>query len=339
MRLPDTTTVTVVVPTLNAGGVLDECLAALALQTRRDFDIVIVDNSGCGRVRREHNVGERTRVLENSSNTGFGAAANQGFRVSSAPYLALLNDDAVPQPEWLDRLIAGMERDRSIGMCASRVLLASSSLLDSAGMLIARDGSSKQRGHGGIPEAFSTAEDVLLPSGSAALYRRAMLEEIGMFEESYFLYCEDTDLGLRGRWAGWRCLYVPDAVVCHKHSQSAGRASALKAWYVERNRLYTTVRNLPARALLGIPFASAARYFWHVWFLLAGRGITAEYARGANPMTLVWIVIKAHVVTLGNLPRLLRERRRIRRTARLSPREFMRLLDRHRISLREVAAL
>ena len=80
---------------------------------------------------------------------------------------------------------------------------------DSAGMLICADGSSKQRGHGLPPEAFGQQEEVLLPSGSAALYRREMLEDIGLFDEDFFLYCEDTDIGLRGRWAGWKCRTFP----------------------------------------------------------------------------------------------------------------------------------
>ena len=82
-------------------------------------------------------------------------------------------------------------------------------MLDSAGMLIAADGSSKQRGHGEPPANIRAASDALFPSGSAALYRRKMLDEIGLFDERFFLYCEDTDLGLRARWAGWECAYVP----------------------------------------------------------------------------------------------------------------------------------
>ena len=78
-----------------------------------------------------------------------------------------------------------------------------------------------------------------------------MLDEIGLFDESFFLYCEDTDLGLRARWAGWECGYVPGAVVEHRYSHSAGRASPLKAYYVERNRLYTVIKNFP--------FANAVR--------------------------------------------------------------------------------
>ena len=122
-----------------------------------------------------------------------------------------------------------------------------------------------------------------------------MLEEIGLFDESFFLYCEDTDLGLRARWAGWGCRYVPGAIVEHRYSHSAGRASPLKAYYVERNRLYTIVKNFPARMLWAAPFASVARYFWHVAALASGRGKAAEYRdEGHSAAMLPWLVIRAH---------------------------------------------
>ncbi len=152
--------------------------------------------------------------------------------------------------------------------------------LDSAGMLIAADGSSKQRGHGQPPERF------------AAIRRGAVSQRIGRactggkcwtrsarFDESFFLYCEDTDLGLRARWAGWECRYVAGAVVEHRYSHSAGRASPLKAYYVERNRLYTVVKNFPLRMLLRAPFAALARYFWHLISMLTGEGRRRNSAR------------------------------------------------------------
>src|SRR5207237_8032674 len=131
-------------------------------------------------------------------------------------------------------------------------------------MLMAADGSSKQRGHLFPVGEFDREEEVLLASGSAALYRRAMLEGIGLFDEDFFLYCEDTDLGLRARWAGWKCLYAPQAVVHHHYSHTAGRATPLKAYYVERNRLFLLVKNFPLRSLMLAPLVTIARYGWHV---------------------------------------------------------------------------
>lgn len=333
-------------PTLAAGEVLEACLRALESQTVNEFEVVVIDNSGTGRVQASHpEEFSHVRVIANPRNVGFGAAVNQAFHASTAPYLATLNDDAVADPRWLETLLADADAHPRtgplrIGMFASEVRLAGTGKLDSAGMLIACDGSSKQCGHGAPPGRFLEAPEALFPSGSAALYRREMLEEIGLFDETFFLYCEDTDLGLRAQWAGWGCRYVPGAVVEHRYSHSAGRASALKAYYVERNRLYTVVKNFPARMLWAAPFASVARYFWHVAALASGRGITAEYRdEGHSPAMLPWLVIRAHLAVLFRLPALLGARRRIRATRRITASEFRALLARHSITVRQVAAL
>jgi GT2 family glycosyltransferase len=251
-----------------------------------------------------------------------------------------LNDDAVAHPEWLDALVRALEQRPDAGMCASQVRLFGEDRLDSAGMLVARDGSSKQRGHGRLPADFPVPEETLFPSASAALYRRAMLEETGGFDDHFFLYCEDTDLGLRARWAGWKCLYVPEAVAEHHYSHSAGRASPLKAYFVERNRLFVAVKCFPFGLLLAVPFWAAARYLWHAWYLLQGRGSAARFrAEGNAGPRMAWYVLRAHAAVLANVGRLWRQRREIRTRARITPLVFRHLLRGHSISARKVAAL
>jgi len=325
------------VPTLAAGDALAECLRSLESQTLADFEVAVVDNSGTGRARI---LGDRARLIVNARNLGFGAAVNQAFHSSQAPYLATLNDDAVAHPQWLETLVNDAEANRRAGMFASQVRMADSSALDSAGMLIATDGSSKQRGHGLAFDGFSGETETLFPSGSAALYRREMLEQIGAFDESFFLYCEDVDLGLRARWAGWECRYVKDAVVDHRYSHSAGRASALKAYFVERNRLYTVIKNFPGRMLLRTPWAASTRYFWHGVSMLQGRGKAAEFLHGGKSAALLpFLVLRAHVGATVRLPKLLKERRRIFRSRAITSRQFEELLHRHSISTRQVANL
>jgi GT2 family glycosyltransferase len=327
-------TVTVVVPTLAADEALNQCLASLEAQTFSDFEVIVVDNSGRGALESRG----RARVIANRRNVGFGAAVNQAFRESKAPFVAVLNDDAVAHPGWLEALLAAVEGRPDVGMCASLVRLAGENRMDSAGMLLCMDGSSRQRGHGQSPEPFSRCQEVLLPSGSAAFYRREMLEEIGLFDESFFLYCEDTDLGLRARWAAWECLYVPDARVEHRYSHSAGKASALKAYYVERNRLFVIAKTFPLRELLLAPFYSLARYFWHWAFALRGRGKAADFQReGSSLARLPFYVVGAHLALVGRLPALWNARRRIKR--RLTARQFRRLIHGFSISPRQVAAL
>ncbi len=321
------------VPTLAADDALAECLRSLASQTFESIEVIVVDNSGASRAQAKN-----ARVIANDRNVGFGAAINQAIRASQSPYIACLNDDAAADPHWIERLVSAAEARPNCGMFASEVRLADSEKLDSAGMLIAADASSRQRGHGEDPEKYAGEHDALLPSGSAAMYRRAMLDEIGLFDESFFLYCEDTDLGLRARWAGWECAYVAGAIVQHRYSHSAGRATPLKAYYVERNRLYTAIKNFPAAMLWKIPFVAIARYFWHLVSMLEGRGKAAEYRdAGFSGALLPFLVFRAHVAALFRLPRLLAARRRIRR--KMSDREFRELLRRYAITVRQVAAL
>ncbi len=328
------------IPTLRAGSTLDDCVRSLRRQTLREIEVLIVDNSGRGAVRGSEAARLADATIENAVNIGFGAAVNQGFRRGRAPYLATLNDDAVAESEWLEALVSAMESNDDVGLCASRVVLAGRERLDSAGMLICGDGTSKQRGQGRPPSEFPAREEVLFPSGSAALYRRRMIEEVGMFDEEFFLYCEDTDLGLRARWAGWRCLYEPGAVVQHHYSRSAGRASSLKAYYVERNRLFVIFKNFPLRMLVKVPAIAISRYFWHVAAIGSGSGAAAEYRRGGNnPAWLIWYVVRSHFALLAAWPRVWRQRRAIRRNARISAGEFRALLERYSIGPRQVASL
>ena len=335
--------VSVVVPTLAADSRLAECLRSLAGQTFRDFEIIIVDDSGRGLARRNGAwllSAPRARLIENPRNEGFGVAVNQAIGSSTSPFIATLNDDAVAHPGWLEALITAITQRPDAGMCASQVRFYGEERLDSAGMLVCADGTTKQRGHFRGPEDFPVPEETLFPSGSAALYRRAMLDAIGAFDSRFFLYCEDSDLGLRARWAGWKCLYVPEAVVEHHYSHSAGRASPLKAYYVERNRLFVVAKNFPCHMLVRAPLVTVARYFWHTWYLLRGRGVAARFRTdGHAGWKMPWYTLRAHLALVAHAPRLWRERRRIRARARITPAVFHNLIRSHSISARKVAAL
>lgn len=334
------TRVTVVIPTLEADSTLVDCVRSLESQTLRDFEVIVVDNSGEGRANRHEEVRRIARVIESPRNLGFGAAVNEGIRNSTSPFVVTLNDDATMHPECLEALLRNAESRYEIGMCAPQVRMSGEDRLDSAGMLLCRDGSSKQRGHLEPASRFARRQQVLMPSGCAALYRRDMLDEIGLFDERFFLYCEDTDLGLRARWKLWECVYVPDAVVEHRYSHSAGRASDVKAYYVERNRLFVAFKNFPLPELMAVPFVSIVRYGFHLAYLMAGRGKAADYrTEGGSALKLPWHVLRAHFALLGQFPSLLRDRRHIQKHGRMQAKQFRRMLRSYSISPRQVAAL
>ena len=323
----------VAVPTLNAGQPLERCLEALAAQTFENFTTVVIDN-GRNELRE---LAERWSVelISNEDNVGFGAAINQAMEGADSPYVCALNDDARPAPTWLSALVEAVEASPRVGMCASRIMLQEDRL-DSAGLGIYPDGTTKQVGHRGSPNEFLGSSDALLPSGCAALYRREMLDGVGAFDEDYFLYCEDADLGLRGRLAGWECRYVSGPVVQHDYSVSSGRASETKAFYVERNRLYTVVKTFPLGMWVLAPLYSVQRYWEHWRSAREGKGLAGEYSQGA--VGLLGVLLSAHWSVLRAFPGLLKKRSQVRRFAKLGPGEFRELLKRYHLSAKEIAA-
>lgn len=330
--------VAVAIPTLYGDDTLASCLDVLNGQTYADFQVVIVNNSGRALAVNEGMYSFPLRVISPGANVGFGAAVNLAVRATDACYIATLNDDAEPDARWLAALTEEMDSDARIGMCASHIRLAGGEQLDSAGMSICFDGSSRQRGHREPAARFSQSEDVLLPSACAALYRRGMLEDIGLFDEDFFLYCEDTDLGLRARWAGWRCRYVAGAGVRHRYSHSAGAFSPLKARFVERNRLWVAIKNFPASMLIAAPMVSLLRCLWQLAAVRNERGAAAEFIRSGQSLQAAGaILVRAHWDTLLHLPALLRKRAELRRKRRMCPAEFARLMRRHRIAAKDLA--
>ena len=330
--------VTIAIPTLLGGPILQNCLNALSLQSFPDFEVIVVNNGNPDSGEVVVPAGIACRILAPGSNIGFGAAVNLAIQASASEFVACLNDDAEPDQHWLERLVEALDNAPDAGMCASRIQLFGTSRLDSAGIVICGDGSSKQRGQLQPSADWAVSGDALLPSGCAGFYRRRMLEEIGLFDENFFLYCEDTDLGLRARWAGWQCRYVADAVVNHHYSNSAGAFSELKAKYVERNRLWVAIKNFPASRLVLVPLVSLLRYVWQLNAIRTGRGASAGFVRAGHSIgDTVAIVWSAYWETVVHLPELLRKRALCRSHHRIRPAEFCGLMDLHRISARDLA--
>jgi GT2 family glycosyltransferase len=239
---------TIIIPNLNGRHMLEPCLSALEAQTRRDFEVIVVDNGSTdGSVEWLAEAYPSVRTIANQENHGYAMAVNQGIRASVSQYVATLNNDAEVSPGWLAALIEAAESADQIGMCASRMLFAERpSMIDSAGINIDRVGIAwDRRGGETDKEAEETPVEVFGPCAGAALYRRTMLEEIGLFDQEFFAYLEDVDLAWRARRAGWRCLYVPSACVLHRHSATAGEGSPFKSYQLGRNKVWLLVKHYP----------------------------------------------------------------------------------------------
>jgi GT2 family glycosyltransferase len=331
----------VIVLNWNGKRFLDECLSSLRAQTYKDFEVILVDNgSNDGSVEFiKDKYGELVTLIENERNLGFATGNNQGIRAAKGDYILLLNNDTRVDPRWMEELVKVAEKDRTIGMCASKILCYDDPrVIDNVGHLLYRDG--LNRGRGRLEKdvgQYEEIEEVLFPSGCAALYRREMLEEIGLFDDDFFAYGDDTDLGLRGRWAGWRCLYVPQAVVYHKYSGSTGSYSPFKAFYVERNRLWIALKFFP-RGLLGkTPYYTLKRFILQAYGAIFHRGAAGKFTEEFSAGELLVVLIKAYLSALGGMAKIWRKRKEIRKFKRVSNKEIISWFDKYGISAREIA--
>ena len=184
---------------------------------------------------------------------------------------------------------------------------------------------------------FDREEEVLWPDGCAAMYRKKMLDEIGGFDEDFFAYGDDAELGLRARIAGWRCLYTPRAVVRHHRGSTLGKDSAWRLELIERNRVLLALKLFPWSLLWLNPFYFAIRLAAGIAAAGRGDGDTAHFPGLRGKWSMAWALIRGDLGALRLAPRILRKRAEIRRIRRLAPGEVRRLILKNRLSLGDVA--
>ncbi len=241
--------VTVVVPNWNGERFLGLCLNSLREQTFKDFETVLVDNGSTdGSVAFVGRNFPEVRVVPLGENKGFSAAVNAGIKASEAEYVALLNNDTEVDPGWLGALVRAAESHPEAGLFASKLVnFYDRSLLDGAGDALRRGGLPYRIGHKELDRGqFDEPAFVFSACAAAALYRRTLFEEIGLFDEDFFSNCEDADLSFRAQLFGYRCLYVPGSVVYHMVSASTGgKRSSTNTRLGTQNSLNLLVKNLP----------------------------------------------------------------------------------------------
>lgn len=334
--------VSVIVANWNRRDLLRACLLSLSQQTFRDFEIIVVDNGSTdGSIEL---LGDRrfeyVRVIQNAENRGFCAANNQGIEAARGSWIALLNNDAEAEPRWLERLLAVVESEPDVGMAACKILTwENRTIIDKAGHLIYPDGQNRGRGTGDPDRGqYDQIEEIAWPDGCAALYRRSMLDQIGGFDEDFFAYADDAELGLRGRIAGWRCLYVPDAVVYHHTGSTLGRYSARRLFLIERNRIWLAAKLFPLSLLILNPVYFVVRASATALAGLRGRGEVARAAGNLGAVGLIKCLIKAQWAALAGLPAMLRKRRSVNAFRSLTAAQTRALLRRFRVPLAELAS-
>ena len=333
--------VSVIVLNWNGVGFLEECLNSLANQSYKFFEIIVVDNGstdGSLELVKKKFSGS-VKLIENGRNLGFSGGNNRGIEAAKGSYILLLNNDAVAEKKWIGELVAAAEKDPGTGMCASKVLSYDSrNIIDNVGHLIYRDG--LNRGKGRLEEdrgQYDNEEEIFFPSGCAALYRKEMLDEIGLFDEDFFAYGDDTDIGIRGRLAGWKCIYVPSAIVFHRYSGSSNPYSELKAFYVERNRVWIAIKYFPLTILLLSPYYTFLRFIFQTYGAVSGRGAAGKFTSQYSKIKLISVLFKAYFSALKGLGKVLAKRNEIKSIKKVSDSEVYSWFNRYGISAREIA--
>ena len=291
-------TASVVVPNFNGRRWLPGCLDSLAAQTLAPAEVVVVDNGSSDGSAALASERPGVRVLHLSRNLGFAAAANRGIAATDADGVALVNTDVVLAPDWLERMVAALSSAPDVGAVACKMVdLDDPTVLYDAGDVLRRDGVCEQRGRFERDEGrFDEPGEVFAACAGAALYRRGAVLDVGGFDERFFLYLEDVDLGLRLRLAGWRCRYEP-AVARHAGQGSAPEdGHAAWAW-VERNTLLLAAKAFPLRWAPQVLYRQAG---W-AWHALRERRLRLHLSGAARALPL--------------LPAMIRERRRLRARA------------------------
>jgi len=240
---------------------LEACLPGLAAQRYRDFMVIVADNGSTdGSLAWLAAAWPNVRALDLGGNLGFAAGNNHAIRTTAAPWIALLNNDTIPDPGWLGALVAAAEADARIGSVASRMcFMDQPEMLNSTGIAVDPTGIAWDRLGGAPAAAGDTAVRVFGASAGAALYRRSALEAVAeqgpdgrpaYFDEDFFMYLEDVDLAWRLRLDGWESVYAPDARVLHHQSASSGEGSPFKNRLLGRNKVWSVIKNYPLWPLL-----------------------------------------------------------------------------------------
>jgi GT2 family glycosyltransferase len=316
-RRPEGRDVAVLIVNYNSGGMLARCLEALARQTLRDFQVVVVDNastdgSADGIDARYPDVA----LVRADGNLGFAAGNNLALgHVRGARWIALLNPDAFAEPDWLERFLTAALAESRFIFFGCRMLLADTPrVLDGTGDTYHVSGASWRRDHGiRAEDGVSEPGEIFGPCAAAALYSRAALEEVGGFDESYFCYHEDVDLAFRLRLRGHRCWYVPDAVVHHVSSGITGRRSDFATYHGHRNLVWTYVKDMP----------------WLLFWLFLPLHLALNIlsiATGA-PRGQLGVVLRAKRDALRGLGQVLRQRRRIQHGRAVGLRSLLAVMD------------
>ena len=273
--------VTVIIPNQNGKHFLKPCLKSLNKQNI-PFKVIIIDNNSkddsTDYIKKEY---PHFTLIENKKNLGFAAAVNQGIRASETDYVFLLNNDAEIEENCILNIVKCIEADENIFAVSSKMIQhGDRTKMDDAGDEYTLLGWTRKVGNGRSPDLYNESRDVFSACAGAALYRRKIFNEIGLFDENFFAYLEDVDIGYRARLHGYKSVYCPEAVVYHHGSGTSGsKYNKFKVRISARNNVYLPYKNMPWPQLaLNFVFLLLGYFIKYIFFLKKGYG--KEYLNG-----------------------------------------------------------
>ena len=335
--------VTALVLNWNGARVVGDCVRSLQAQDYPALEILVVDNASTddsvGMVRREF---PAVRLHVNEKNLGFGGGNNVGIGLARTPYILMCNNDTRLAPDAVRRLVEAMEADLRAGSATPCIILAATGKVDATGIVVCPDGLALGRGRAESPEHMQEAAEVFYASDCLCLYRRTMLDALRLpsgelYDEDFFAYADETDMGWRAQRLGWKSLYVPAAVVYHHHAASSGSVSPFLARLVERNRVWVAVKNFPVWLLVYGAFWTLYRFFWQGIGALTGRGRAGAMASERGKFEMAGILVRAYWEAARGLPKMWRKRRAVMRTGRMGMKRFREIFRRFGIGARDIA--
>jgi GT2 family glycosyltransferase len=330
--------VSAIVVNWNRRELLRKCLVSITSQKDVELEVIVVDNGSTdGSAELVEGEFPGVRLIRNQENRGFCAANNQGISAARGEFVALLNNDAEANAGWAAAMLR-VAGEKPVGMVACKILVhGDEQKIDKVGHLIYPDGQNRGRGTGCVDQGqFDRVEEVLWPDGCAALYRKEMLNEIGGFDEDFFAYADDAELGLRARIAGWTCVYTPHAVARHHRGNTLGVASVRRLKLIERNRVLLAAKLFPWSLLWLNPFYYVTRLLAGAGAATRGEGETALFPGLRGKLRLLRGLAWGDWEALGMIPAMLRKRRSVKQMAQLTPGQVKQLILDHRIDLREL---
>jgi GT2 family glycosyltransferase len=307
--------VSIVIVTWNGRQYLDACLEAVAAQAGVASETILVDNASTdGTVDYVRERFPWVRVVAMPENRGFAGGNNAGVREARGRFVALLNNDTVPNPGWLEALLRGIDESAGFALVTSRIVyMHDPGVIDSAGDGMLASGGAFKRHHGaGVDTARNSAE-VFGVCGAACLMPKRVFDELGGFDEDFFASHEDVDLSYRARLLGYRCRYVADAVVRHHGSATIGRVSGFAIFHGQRNLEWLYIKNTPITLLI-VTLPSHVLYMAAACLHFARMGALVPFVRGK-------------LAALSGLPNALRKRRQVQQTRRVDAAALKPLLE------------